>query len=424
MKKILASILAAISVLSLTACGENPTSSQTANPADTSNPAAITHERKSFAPIEITGDNVLNSVRVFDTMYEDNNQAMFSPLSLNMCLGMVEAGADGDTKKALDAYLGNTDYAAFAEEYLEHSKDFNVKVNNSHTKYQNVFEIANSFWANKNLKFNSDYQKRVSSSFAAELDTLDFSKSDKAADKINSWVNKKTHEMIPSIVLPSMLTEDTAAVLVNTVYFESAWDEEWYFPSEMEKFTNLDGSTTELELMHNGGNSYFENDNATAFSCRYKNGMQFIGILPKKEGDFTLESLDINSLLESESFKYDVRARMPKLNFESSFPLTDALIAAGLGVAFDPDTADFTPMQGSDDECFFISEVIQKTKLELDDEGTRAAAATAVMMENATAAFDPVQPEIKEVFLDRPFAFLIYDDAAEQIVFMGKVTAM
>ncbi|MDE6733203.1 MAG: hypothetical protein K2J77_10050 [Oscillospiraceae bacterium] len=428
MKKILASILAAISVLSLAGCGENPVSPKTSdtasNPVDTSDPAAITHERKNFAPIEITGDNVLNSVRVFDTMYEDNKQAMFSPLSLNMCLGMVEAGADGDTKKALDAYLGSTDYAAFAEDYLAHSKDFNVKVNNDYAKYQNVFEIANSFWANKNLKFNSDYQKRVSTSFAAEIENLDFSKSDKAADKINGWVNKKTHEMIPSIVLPSMLSEDTAAVLVNTVYFESAWDDEWYVPEEKKKFTNLDGSTTELELMFKGGNSYFENDNATAFSCRYKNGMQFIGILPKKDGDFTLESLDLNSLLESESFKYDVRARMPKLNFESSFPLTEALKAAGLEVAFDPDTADFTPMQGSDDELFYISDVLQKTKLELDDEGTRAAAATAAIITNAAEAFDPTPPEIKEVFLDRPFAFLIYDDAAEQIVFMGKVTAM
>ncbi len=427
MKKILASILAAISVLSLAGCEEN---SVQLNPAaGASNPTAsnptdvVVFEKKNFAPIEITGDNVLNSVRVFDTMYEDNKQAMLSPLSLNMALGMVETGAAGDTKKALDAYLGNTDYAAFAAEYLEHAKSFTHEENNEFSKYKNVFEIANSFWGSDTRPFSEDYKKRVAESFAAEIETIDFTKSEQAANKINGWVNKKTHEMIPAIIAPDMLDADTAAVLVNTIYFESAWSDKWSVPKEKEKFTNADGSTVDIELMRNGGNSYFENDNATAFSCRYKNGMQFIGILPKNEGDFTLESLDLNSLLESESRDYDVTAKMPKLNFESSFPLTDALKAAGLEVAFDPINADFTPMQGSELEHFYISEVIQKTKLELDDEGTKAAAATVIITKDTCeAVIDP--REIKEVFLNRPFAFLIYDDEAEQIVFMGKVTAL
>ena len=425
MKKILATILALASVLSLAACSERNTP-LTSDPAQTSDPAAgdEVFVCKTFAPIEITGDNVLNSVRVFDTMYEDNKQAMFSPLSLNMCLGMLEAGAAGSSKDALDAYLGNNDYAAFAGDYLEHAKDFNVKVNNDYQKYQNVFEIANSFWASKQQEFNKDYKKKVEESFAAEVENVDFLKASKAAKIINDWVNEKTHEMIPSVVSEEQLTPDTAAVVVNTVYFESAWRDDWRVIGEKEPFTNLDGSTVDIELMRNDGDSYFENENATAFSCYYKNGMQFIGILPKKTGDFTLESLDIASLLETETWDYDVYARMPRLNFESSFPLTAALKAAGLDVIFDPDFADFTPMQGDpDNQQFFISEVMQKTKLELDEEGTRAAAVTAAFITNATAAM-PEPREIKEVFLDRPFAFLIYDKEADQIVFMGKVTQL
>ena len=435
MKKIIATILALASVLGLAACserdlpltGSTPTSdhASSSDPSQTSKPttSGTVIEHKTFAPIEITGDNVLNSVRVFDTMYEDNKQAMFSPLSLNMCLGMLEAGAAGSSKDALDAYLGNTDYAAFASEYLEHAKDFNIKVNNDYQKYQNVFEIANSFWASEQQKFNADYKKKVTENFSAEVENVDFLKSEKAAKIINDWVNEKTHEMIPSIVSEEQLTEDTAAVVVNTVYFESAWRDDWRVIGEKEPFTNLDGSTTQLELMRNGGDSYYENDSATAFSCYYKNGMQFIGILPKKTGDFTLESLDIGSLLKTESYDYDVYARMPKLNFESSFPLTDALKAAGLDVIFNPETADFTPMQGDpDNQQFYISEVMQKTKLELDEEGTRAAAVTAAIMD--TNAAMPVERETKEVFLDRPFAFLIYDKEADQIVFMGKVTQL
>lgn len=414
MKKILASILAAISVLGMTACSRQADN----QPGE----SVITLEHKTFSPIEITSDNVLNSVRVFDAMCEDKTQAMFSPLSLNMCLGMLEMGAAGNSKTALDNYLADSDYAKSAAEYLEHAKDFNYERNDSQSKYKNVFELANSFWANKNMEFNKDYVTRVSNSFGAEIDTLDFSKPEKAVGKINDWVSKKTHKMIPRLLSPENVSGDTAAVLVNTVYFESAWSSDWYVPNEKEKFTNSDGSTVDIELMHSDGDSYFENDNATAFSKRYKNGMQFIGILPKKEGEFTLESLDIPSLLNTETKAHDVFARMPKLNFESSFPLTDALKAAGLSDIFDEVKADFTPMQGSADEPFYVSEVIQKTKLELDDKGTKAAAATAAVVAATAAPEPPEEREKKYVYLDRAFAFLIYDSAADRIVFMGKVT--
>ncbi len=420
MKKILASILAIVSIMGLSACAQSPENEtlQTSQPEE----SRVEVTTKNFAPIEITCDNVLNSVRIFDTMYEDNKQAMFSPLSLNMCLGMLEAGAAGSSKTALDNYLGNNDYAKFAEDYLEHAKDFTLEVNNDYSKYKNVFEIANSFWANKNLPFNENYQKRVSDSFGAEIKNVDFVDNEKAAAEINGWVNKKTHEMIPTIVDKDQLGAETAAVLVNTVYFESAWSDEWYVPADKQKFTNADGTVKEIELMHNGGDSYFENDNATAFSCYYKNGMKFIGILPKNEGDFTLESLDIGSLLKTETQDYKVNAGMPKLNFESNFPLTEALKAAGLADIFDETKADFTPMQGSEDEHFYVSEVMQKTKIELDEQGTKAAAVTAAIMGDLGMELD--EREKKAVTLNRPFAFLIYDGEAEQIVFMGKVTAM
>lgn len=431
MKKILASVLAIVSILGLSACSRehildappfaSSNVSSLAESVSSPEESKVELTRKSFSPIEITGDNVLNSVRIFDTMYEDNKQAMFSPLSLNMCLGMAAAGAAGSSKTALDSYLGNNDYARFAADYLEHAKDLTIEVNNDYSKYKNVFELANSFWGSKDLAFNEDYKKKVAENFGAKIENVDFLESEKAASKINSWVNEKTHEMIPKIVTPQQLGEDTAAVLVNTVYFESAWNDEWYIPEEKEKFTNADGSTADIELMRNGGDSYFENDNATAFSLGYKNGMKFIGILPKNEGDFTLESLDIGSLLKSETHAFDVSAKMPKLDFETTLPLTEALMAAGLSDIFDKAKADFTPMQGSADEHFYVSEVIQKTKLELDDKGTKAAAATALLFGNTAM---PEKREIKEVYLNRPFAFLIYDGEAEQIVFMGKVTAM
>ena len=367
-------------------------------------------------PVEISADNMLTSIKLFDVISQDKENSMFSPLSLNMALGLIAEGAGGGSKTALDAYLGTDDYSAFADGYMQIVES----QYNSHFDYEvdwdNVFEIANSFWANNDLPLKEDYRSRLTERFKAEVRNIDFGNKEKALGEINGWVSEKTHKMIPSII--SDYSDDIAAVLINTIYFESAWRNEWTL-NEYDKrtFTMLDGSTKEIPLMYNGVSSYYENDKATAFSCGYMNGLEFIGILPKETGDFTLESLDIPSLLESESFEYDVFARMPRLEFETEIPLTETLKAFGLSEIFDENAADFS---GISDVPLFVSDVLQKTKLELDENGTKAVAVTGIMM--GTNAIEPIEREIKEVTLDRPFAFMIHDWAEDQIVFIGKVT--
>ena len=218
--------------------------------------------------------------------------------------------------------------------------------------------------------------------------------------------------MIPAII--DDYPDSLKSVLINSVYFEARWGGEWsYDENDKDTFTLLDGSVKELALIHNKASGYFENDKATAFRYPYRKGMEFIGILPKETGDFTIESLDISSLLESETYDFDVYARMPKLKFETSLPLSEALCAAGLSEVFDPDKAN---LSGITDEDFCVTDVLQKTSLELDEYGTRAAAVTELM------AGAGLPREEKHVVLDRPFAFMIYDEEEEQIVFLGKVT--
>lgn len=369
-----------------------------------------------IAPVEITADNALTSVKLFDVISEGKDNSMFSPLSLNMALGLIAEGAGGSTKTALDTYLGTDDYTGFANGYMQIvESQYNYK-SDYDDGWKNVFELANSFWANDKMPFNEDYQNRLKENFKAEVHNINFGNKEKALGEINGWVSGKTHKMIPSVL--NDYSDDIAAVLINTIYFESAWVDKWFINEDIKQpFTLLDGSTKEIPLMHNDGSSYFENGAATAFSCRYLNGLEFIGILPKQTGDFTIESLDIPSLLESRSYDYDVSAAMPKLEFETEFPLNEALKAFGLSEIFDRDNADFS---GISDIPLFVSSILQKTKLELDENGTKAAAATVITMD--TAAAMPVERELKEVTLDRPFAFMIYDRAEDQIVFLGKVT--
>lgn len=404
-KRIIAAFTAALSLLSLTACNEQHESS--------GGMVAGKHEQNMMSPIEVTEDNVLNSVRLFDAVSADKLNSMFSPLSLNMALGMLAEGAEGSTKEALDKYLGTDGYGAFAESYMKLAKE---NYNGKSGKDDNYFEIANSFWGDDAFPFRQEYKDAVNRKFDAEIRCMDFGSKDKVISEVNRWVSDKTHKMIPTLL--EDIAPETVAILVNTVYFESAWDAEWdYDTDNKDTFTLLDGSTKELSLMRKSGGAYFENDKATAFGSTYKNGLEFIGILPKETGEFTLEGLDITLLLESRSYEYEVTERMPKLTFDTNLPLADALSAAGLSEIFERDKADLSGMSEAD---LWVSDVLQKTRLELDENGTKAAAVTAITMDAAGAM--PVEREKKEVTLDRPFAFMIYDSAEDQIVFLGKVT--
>lgn len=226
-----------------------------------------------------------------------------------------------------------------------------------------------------------------------------------------------------SVLFPTILKDyddQTAAVLINTIYFESAWREKWYInDKDKEAFTLSDGTAKNIPLMYNGCNSYFENDKATAFGSYYVNGLQFIGILPKESGEFTLEGLDIPSLLESKTTEYDVSAVMPRFTFDTAYGLKEALSAAGLENIFDEENADFSGITGKKHDLR-VSEIIRKTRIELDENGTKAAAVTAVSMDTNEAM--PELRERKTVRLDRSFAFMIYDSKQDVILFMGKVT--
>lgn len=405
-KKIIAILAAAISLLSLTGCENRE------KPTDGTGMVAGRREELKLSPIEVTEDNVLNSVRLFDAVNADMANSMFSPLSLNMALGMLAEGAEDDTKKALDKYLGTSDYGAFAESYMKLAAE---NYNGRSGKDTNYFEIANSFWSDDGFPFKQSYKDAVTQKFAAELQSLDFDDKEKVVGKVNRWVSDKTRGMIPTLL--DDVTADTVAILVNTVYFESAWSEDWEYDTDnKDTFTLPDGTQRRLSLMRSGGGAYFENDKATAFGCNYKNGLEFIGILPKETGEFTLEGLDIPSLLESRSLEYDVSQRMPKLTFDTSLPLAGALSAAGLSEMFEWGTAG---LSGISDNELRVTDVLQKTRLELDEHKTKAAAATAI---NFAGGAMPAEQIRKKVYLDRPFAFLIYDPAQELIVFMGKVT--
>ena len=354
-----------------------------------------------------------NSVKMTDMLSAEafGKNIMFSPTSLNFALGMIAEGAKGETKEILDDYLGTNDFAAYAKEYLDKIKAYNTE--DESYGYQSKVKIADAIWLDNGLTLQEKFKNTVSDSFGAEVEAVDFSAAEKTCDVINSWCNKNTEGLIPKIITPDLINDNTGLCLTNSLYFESGWSgEPWNVSDTEESF----GKKEKTKYMTCTGDRYYENDKATAFGRDYANGLSFIGILPNDEGDFNLEDLDIGGLLKSNPEYDEVDCKMPKLNFETSTVLNDMLSNMGLDNLFSSNS-DFS---GIADQNVNVDTILQKTKLELDENGTKAAAVTAVIME-CMSAVEEKEPVIKNVELTRPFAFLIYDRSNNEILFMGKV---
>lgn len=410
--------LTAMAMAALTALTPAATTNAAIVPSDTDVIVSENNDTSKEATDEVTIDKIMaieNSVKLTDKIAAENRNKniMLSPTSLNFALGMIAEGAKGETKEALKEYLGTDDFAAYAKQYIENIKKYNSDEENY--GYKSKLKIADAVWADDDLNLQDAFKKSVSSNFSAKVENLDFSNTDKTCKRINKWCDKNTEGMIPKIITPDTISKDTELCLTNSLYFESGWNgDPWTVSNKKEKF----GDKEKTKYMTCAGDRYYENDKATAFGRNYANGLSFIGILPNEEGDFTLEDLDIESLLKSEPEYDEVDCKMPKLNFETSAVLNDMLSDIGLKNIFSND-ADFS---GIADKNTKVSTILQKTKLELDENGTKAAAVTMAVMERMSAmAPDPV---VKSVELTRPFAFLIFDEMNNEILFMGKVVTV
>lgn len=410
--------ISAISIAVLTTLASAVTTNAAIIPSDTDVIVSENDDTSKEATDEVAIDKIIaieNSVKLTDKIVAENRNKniMLSPTSLNFALGMIAEGAKGETKEALKEYLGTDDFAAYAKQYMENIKKYNSDEENY--GYKSKLKIADAVWADDGLKLQDAFKKSVSSNFSAKVENLDFSNTDKTCKRINKWCDKNTEGLIPKIITPDTISKDTELCLTNSLYFESGWSgDPWTLSNKKEKF----GDKEKTKYMTCAGDRYYENDKATAFGRNYANGLSFIGILPNEEGDFTLEDLDIESLLKSEPEYDEVDCKMPKLNFETSAILNDMLSDIGLKNIFSND-ADFS---GIADKNTKVSTILQKTKLELDENGTKAAAVTMAVMERMSAmAPDPV---VKSVELTRPFAFLIFDEMNNEILFMGKVVTV
>ena len=345
---------------------------------------------------------------------DDSPNIMISPASVSLALGMAYNGAETTTKDAFDEMFDYGDLTR--EEVNKISLDLiTTLVTNSKG---NLLEIANGIWYREGFPVKDTFLSVNQTYYDAEVRAMDFSKAT-ALEEINDWVSDQTHEKITKIL--EQIDPQTMMILVNALYFNCVWEYEFdKKETESKPFYKEDGSKyADVDMMHiENTYNFLKKDEFKAVEMPYKNGKFSMHLLLPEDG-YTVS--DIIEMMNDESWNEwteayteieDVNITMPKFKFAFDRSIGPDLIAMGLGPAF-TDTADFS---GISEIALMISKVIHKTYIDVNEEGTEAAAVTAVVFDLTTAAPD------YNMYIDRPFLFAITENSSKSIIFIGKVT--
>ena len=345
-----------------------------------------------------------------------NANMMVSPLSVSMALGMTRNGAAGSTLEAMTTTLG---FSGMTETEINEAYKYIIETFTTLDPKVKL-QIANSIWYKNNFTVQQPFVLTNQQYFNAEVTKLDFSKPT-AVDIINAWVNEKTNKLIPQII--DQIPADAVMYLVNAVYFKGQWRYQFETKNTVQKpFTVSDGTQVQAPAMNQHETlPYFKGSGFEAIELPYNQGnFNMVVLLPdadKKVNDIIPQLSQESWNTWSDQFaNLDIQLQLPKFKYEyEEKQMKPILTGMGMGVAFDSDNADFTRINS--DGGLYISRVLHKTFIENNEEGTEAAAVTAV--EVGVTSVGPGQP--LHFTVDRPFVYFIQEKSTGTILFIGTV---
>jgi len=403
--KNLISIFLLISLTAFISCNQTEN-----NPVGTSGGNLSVIERSVIASGNSFGFNLFN--RINDS--ESNKNVFISPFSVSMAFGMVLNGADGPTLDSLKKVLGHEGISM--DDINNSYKNISAVLTNLDTKV--VFKNANSIWYMNDFPVLQEFIDDNINFFNADVSALDFS-SPSAVQAINGWVNTKTHTKIPTII--EEIPAEIVMYLINAIYYKGTWTYQFDPQNTQDaSFTCADGSTVSCKLM----------EQEATFAYYSDAGMQVID-LPYGDRKFSMTVILPSASTSIDQFasaltqdqwnaiavkldSAEVVLSLPKFKLEYKKKLNDELKALGMGLAFS-DFADFSRI--SQKYGLKISEVLHKTFVEVNEEGTEAAAVTSIGME-LTGTGGPSKPYMR---VDHPFIFAIREHQSGTIIFIGKI---
>jgi serpin B len=348
---------------------------------------------------------------------DPNSNLFFSPYSISTALSMTYAGARGNTKKQMATALNFT----LPGPRLHHTFGALQKqlVQNDKSRGYQLF-LANALWGQKGEPVLKEFLNLTKDYYGAGLTLLDFvNETEESRQIINSWVEEKTKDKIKNLIPPGGVDYLTAMVLTNAIYFKGEWKTKFEEKdTELGDFAILEKDKIKVPFMHlKEGFKYYEDEKMRVLELPYKgNEISMLVFLPRetegiKELENTLTAETLNVLLSKMQMeKIDVY--LPKFKIVwGTFVLNDALIALGMPDAFKEREADFSGINGIVNDLY-ISGVFHQAFIEVNEEGTEAAAATGVVLSHS----------LPDVFCaDHPFIFIIKDNRSGSILFMGRV---
>ncbi|MDI6765207.1 MAG: serpin family protein [Bacteroidota bacterium] len=369
-----------------------------------------THEQ------QLVGSTNVFGLKLFGKINElDNKPNIFiSPLSVSYALGMTLNGASGATYDSMQKTLelnGLTN-----QEINESYKGLTNLLTNLDTKV--IFTIANSIWHRNDFPVEEEFIQTNRTYFDAEVASLDFS-NPTSADIINAWVSKKTREKIKEVIQPP-IPWSTVMYLINAIYFKGTWTFQFDTTKTRDgEFTCSDGSKKTVRMMNQTSKYlYYEDSNVQVIDLPYSIGdFRMTVMLPKPSVsiDAFISGLNDQSLLDwiNKLDSAEVELSLPKFKVEYDLTMNDVLTSMGMGIAFSGGMADFSRINKN--VPLFISKVIHKSYVDVNEEGTEAAAVTVVIIDRVSL------PSRIIMNLNKPFVFVIRDAPSSTVLFISKI---
>ncbi|XP_049620958.1 serpin B6-like [Suncus etruscus] len=372
------------------------------------------------AVLEANIDFALNLLKKLGE--DSSSNVFFSPLSISSALAMVYLGARGTTAEQMSQALS---FHRVSGDVHQGFQDIMGAVNKTDSKYQ--LKMANRLFGAKTYEFLPSFKDSSLKFYHAEMEELDFAQAaEQSRNHINSWVAQKTEGKITELLKPGTISSDTALVLANAIYFKGNWERQFKKEHTKERpFKVNKNDSKPVQMMYQSGTfkmTYIGEIFTQILVLPYVGEeLNMIIMLPDEDRDLKT----VESALTYEKFKEwtqmdmmddeKVEVLLPRFKLEENYDLEDVLEKLGMTSAFDQATADFSGMSSKRDLC--LSKVVHKAFVEVNEEGTEAAAATGAIMMLRCARITP------RFCADHPFLFFIQDSKTKSILFSGRFSS-
>jgi len=378
-------------------------------PSDNDEDSAESGSVKDVKSVSLSNDKF--STKLYNLLRKQHPNLVFSPFSLSVVMAMLDAGARGKTQNQIKKGLFFPPSATLQAEYkiilpsITSTQDF-------------TFETANKVFIKRGFSLLDDFKEVMINSFHSKIQDIDFGNSEAAAKEINGWVEERTNNKIKDLIEPNIINADTCLVLVNAIYFKSNWAKKFDNTFVME-FQISPSSSVDVQMMYKSDivfSARLDILSSTMVELPYKGDRIVMQVLLPDSNlgldilEYQLKDVEIHDLFEKNKFQQEFDIYLPKFKLETNLPLNQDLQNLHMKNMFIPGRADFSGIAGGD---LYVSQVIQQAIIEVDEEGTEAAAATAAVLGEESAG-----PMFKA---DHPFIFYLRDKESGMLMFQGRV---